>query len=232
MTGLVQTSSEATRSRASSPLIVSRDSYSPWTLARFQMGGAQPTFADVTIYFWYLIFITLDVCVINFYDLSAWDGCWSSVSIWRFIYRFLDVCPFDSTTVAVSGKVGPVNRLTTPVGWLLSFQLTVLSRSAIAVLSNFFVSSLCIFDFWWSFCLCGVFVIRLRQISSLFSLYLHLFPAAVWSVCNKVPRVRVFKVSLFTSSEFWRSCVRDSLILRSLISHVPLFRHGFKFIEF
>ena len=135
------------------------------------MGGAQPTFADVTIYFWYLIFITLDVCVINFYDLSAWDGCWSSVSIWRFIYRFLDVCPFDSTTVAVSGKVGPVNRLTTPVGWLLSFQLTVLSRSAIAVLSNFFVSSLCIFDFWWSFCLCGVFVIRLRQISSLFSCF-------------------------------------------------------------
>ena len=26
-------------------------------------------------------------------------------------------CPFDYTAVAGSGKVGPVNRLTTPVGW-------------------------------------------------------------------------------------------------------------------
>ena len=32
-------------------------------------------------------------------------GCWSSVSI-RIIYKFLNVCPFDSTAVAISGKVG------------------------------------------------------------------------------------------------------------------------------
>ena len=40
MSGLVQTSSEATRSWSSSPLIVSRDSFSHQTLARFQAGGA------------------------------------------------------------------------------------------------------------------------------------------------------------------------------------------------
>ena len=40
MTGLVQTSSEETRPRSSSPLIVSRDSFSPGTWARFQTGGA------------------------------------------------------------------------------------------------------------------------------------------------------------------------------------------------
>ena len=56
-----------------------------------------------------------------------------------------------------------------------------------------------------SFLLCivchlGVYVIRLRQISPLFSLYPYLFPAAVWSVCNKVPRVWMSKVSLFNSS--------------------------------
>ena len=39
MTWLVQTSEE-TRSRSSFPLYVSRDSFSPWTRARFQMGGA------------------------------------------------------------------------------------------------------------------------------------------------------------------------------------------------
>ena len=29
------------------------------------------------------------------------------LSIRRFIYKFLNVCPFDYTTVVVSGKVGP-----------------------------------------------------------------------------------------------------------------------------
>ena len=49
---------------------------------------------------------------IDFYDLSAWGGCWFVVYIRRFIYKFLNVCPFDYTAVAVSGKVGrkPVNH--------------------------------------------------------------------------------------------------------------------------
>ena len=50
-------------------------------------------------------YITIYVCVPHFYDLSALDGCWSSVSIRRIFYKFLDVCPFDYTAVAVSGKV-------------------------------------------------------------------------------------------------------------------------------
>ena len=40
MTGLVKISSEETRARSSSPLIVSRDFFSPWTWAPFQTGGA------------------------------------------------------------------------------------------------------------------------------------------------------------------------------------------------
>ena len=47
--------------------------------------------------------------------------------MWRIIYKFLNVCSFDYTAFAVSGKVGPVNRLTTPID-LLVIQLTVLSR--------------------------------------------------------------------------------------------------------
>ena len=44
---------------------------------------------------------------IDFYDLSAWCGCWFGVYIIRrFIYKFLNVCPFDHTAVAGSGKVG------------------------------------------------------------------------------------------------------------------------------
>ena len=53
---------------------------------------------------------------IDFYDLSAWFGYWFVVYIRRFIYSLLNVCPFDNTAVAGSGKVGPVNRLTTLVG--------------------------------------------------------------------------------------------------------------------
>ena len=50
-------------------------------------------------------------------DLSALVGCWSSVSIRRIIYEFLNVYPFDYTAVAVSGKVERSwTGLTTPVG--------------------------------------------------------------------------------------------------------------------
>ena len=49
MTGLVQTSAEVTRSRALSPLIVSRDSYNPLTLDREQTArGAQHVHVDIT----------------------------------------------------------------------------------------------------------------------------------------------------------------------------------------
>ena len=48
MTVLVQASSEATGSWSSSPMIVSRDVFSPWTWARFQISRTQTTLADVT----------------------------------------------------------------------------------------------------------------------------------------------------------------------------------------
>ena len=38
-------------------------------------------------------------------------GCWFVVYIRRFIYKFLNGCPFDYKAVARSGKVGPVNQV-------------------------------------------------------------------------------------------------------------------------
>ena len=35
------------------------------------------------------------------------SGCWFVVYIRRFIYKYLNVCPFDYMAVAGSGKVGP-----------------------------------------------------------------------------------------------------------------------------
>ena len=49
--------------------------------------------------------ITIYICLTHFYDLSALVGRWSSVSIRRIIYKCLNVCPFDYTAVALSGKV-------------------------------------------------------------------------------------------------------------------------------
>ena len=53
----------------------------------------------------------LSFTCIDFYDLSAWGGCWFVVYIRMFIYKCLNVCPFDFKAVAVSGKVGPVNQV-------------------------------------------------------------------------------------------------------------------------
>ena len=56
----------------------------------------------------FLIYIYHLCCMfIDFYDLSTWNGCWFVVYIRRFIYKFLNVCPFDYTAVVGSGKVGP-----------------------------------------------------------------------------------------------------------------------------
>ena len=45
----------------------------------------------------FLLYYIYHLCLTcnDFYDLSAWGGCWFVVYIRRFIYKFLNVCPFD-----------------------------------------------------------------------------------------------------------------------------------------
>ena len=62
------------------------------------------------IFLLYHIYHLCFTCI-DFYDLSAFGGCWFDVYIRRFIYKFLNVCPFDYTAVAGSGKVRPVNQV-------------------------------------------------------------------------------------------------------------------------
>ena len=52
------------------------------------------------------MFLTIDVCLRVFYELSALVGCWSSVSIRKIIYNFINVFPFDYTAFSLSWKVG------------------------------------------------------------------------------------------------------------------------------
>ena len=66
---------------------------------------------SLNIFLIYIIFINYAVCI-DFYDLSVWCGCWFVVYIRRFIYKFLNVCPFDYTAVAGSwvAVVTPTDR--------------------------------------------------------------------------------------------------------------------------
>ena len=94
------------------------------------------------IFLLYHIYHLCFTCI-DFYDLSAWGGCWFDVYIRRFIYKFLSVCPFDYTAVGVgSGKVGPVNQVN-HTSWVAVVTPTDRPKSnflRIIDISNFFVA--------------------------------------------------------------------------------------------
>ena len=79
-----------------------------WLLCSLSAGQSIACPSPMSLYIFLLYYIYhLSFTCIDFYDLSAWGGCWFVVYIRRCIYKFLNVCPFDYTVVAVSGKVGP-----------------------------------------------------------------------------------------------------------------------------
>ena len=169
MTSLVITSAEATRSRFSSPWLLVRTPTGFGPKPRFQIGREQPTHVDVTEYFWYFLFILLGVCVLYFYDLSAWDGCWSLVSIWSIIYKFLNVCPISiARLLREVGRLGarkPINHTSwvadvTPTDRLKSVR----NRCVIDHFCDVFVY----FHIWWYPACMEVCLILLGQISFLF----------------------------------------------------------------
>ena len=57
--------------------------------------------------------------------------------------HIFNVCRFDNTAIIGSEKVGPVNRLTIPIRWLLLLKLSVLTLSVFAVKWNILMTILC-----------------------------------------------------------------------------------------
>ena len=108
-----------TMSRALSPLIVHRDSYSPWILARFDIDWTKHSLflrlSFLICIYMYIILITIIICVMDFITSPigmAVGHVYENVA--NFI--FISVCRFDSTTVARHGEVSPFNlSLTTPI---------------------------------------------------------------------------------------------------------------------
>ena len=122
------------------------------------------------IFLLYHIYHLCFTCI-DFYDLSAWCGCWFVVYIRRFIYTFLNVCPFDYTAVEVSGKVGPVNQVN-HTSWVAVVTQTDRHKSVRnRCVIELFCDVVCVVTLpFWHFCFdVGAFVIGLSQISSLFS---------------------------------------------------------------
>ena len=119
------------------------------------------------------------LCV-DFYDLSVWCGCWFVVYIRRFIYKFLNVCPFDYTAVAGSGKVArkPVYHTSlVAVVTQTDRPKSVRNWSLIELFVALFVLLLCPFDISVGI---GAFVIGLGQISSFLSLHLMFHRCSIW----------------------------------------------------
>ena len=86
-----------------------------------------------------------------------------------FFYKFLNVCHFDYTAVAGSGKVGSINQVN-HTSWVAVVTPTdrpksVCNRCVIELFVAFFVLSMP----FWHFCWWRGFVIGLSQIISFFS---------------------------------------------------------------
>ena len=79
-------------------------------LTFLQMGGAQYSRVDLKRYFDIIYNHVTNICVINNYDLSTLNGCWSLVSLWRFIYTHKPWEKWEGWALHL--------RLTTQVGWL------------------------------------------------------------------------------------------------------------------
>ena len=124
-------------------------SFSLWTWDRVQTVHSLLQWMSLDIFDILLYYYTC-LCT-SFFGLSTLVACWSLVTctIRRIIYTFLNVCPFDYMALVISGEVGyPETGLTTPVGWLVLLQLTVLSRFAI-ICNRSFLWRLCVFH-WFS----------------------------------------------------------------------------------
>ena len=87
-------------------------------------------------------------------------------SLRRIIYKFLNVCPFDYTAVAVSGKVERSSGVT--VVTLTDRPKSVRNHCVIEVFGGVLVLSRCFLDFSVGV---GAFVIGLSQIYSFFSIH-------------------------------------------------------------
>ena len=123
---------------------------------------------SLNIFLIYNIYYLCCLCI-DFYDLTAWCGCWFVVYIRRFIYKFLNVCPLITQLLRKVGRWA--RKLVNHTSWVTVVSPTdgrksVRNRSVIELFFLAFVLSLCPFDISVGV---GAFVIGLSQNSSFLS---------------------------------------------------------------
>ena len=124
------------------------------------------------------------------------------------------MCPFEYTAVTGSGKVAPVNQVnhTSWVGLVTPTDPPHSVRNRCVI--ELFCGVVCVVTWpFWHFCWCRGFCHRTESDIFLFLLISTLIPGCSVERCHKVPRVRVFKVSLFISLAFWLNWVINSFLL-------------------
>ena len=128
--------------------------------------------------------------VYRFYDLPAWGGCWFVVYIRRFIYKFLNVCPFDYTAVVGSGKAGPVKQVnhTSCVAVVTPTYRpkSVHNRCVIEL----FCGVVCVVTLpFWHFCWCGGFCHRIES-----DLFIFLCILSLWWLHPTLQVIVIFDI--------------------------------------
>ena len=171
----------------------------------------------------YLLYYIYHLCFrcIDLYDISAWGGCWFVVYIRRFIYTFLNVCPFDYTPVAGSGKVGPVNHVN-HTSWVAVVSPTDRPKSVRnRCVIELFCGVVCVVTLpsWLISVGVGAFVIGFGHISSFLSLLPfhnrccplvipHRYAEPLWKICYKWSVIHC--VLLYNMFELVQFCDRKT----------------------
>ena len=146
--------------------------------------------------------------------------------------HFLNMCPFDYTAVAGTGKIGPVNRFTIPVGWLsysnwpsLVGPQSLCNRTFLVAL---FVLSLWPFDI--SVCI-GAFLIGLSQISSFVSFQQTVLAYSI-SVHKTTPKTLLAYQYVTTLSKLTAGTSRTQRTLCSFVQSTPVVNHSLAIINY
>ena len=139
---------------------------------------------------------------IDLYYLSSWGGCWFIVFI-RFIYNFLNVCPFDYMAVAEVGRSGRKPVIHT--NWVAVVTPTDRYEVGPQPLCNWtFYAVFCVVTLpFWHFCWCREFCHRTESDLFLFSPLPACRGPISLSVCLSVRHISVFRTFLCCLSRYW-----------------------------
>ena len=147
---------------------------------------ACPIRMSLYIFLLYHIYHLCFTCI-NFYDLFRLGWllvcCWF-IGCWRFIYKFLNVRPFDYTAVAGSGKVRTVNQVN-HTSWVAVATPTDRPKSVRnRCVIELFCGIVCVVTLpFWHFCWCMGFCHRTESDLFLLSsvmLYISIICIAQW----------------------------------------------------